>query len=40
LYYAIVAEALGFPYETLFKSADGTVIGEVVSLSKKMEAKK
>ena len=32
---AIIAEALGFTYETLFKSPDGTVIGGAVAVPKK-----
>ena len=31
---AIIAEALGFTYETLFKSTDGTMIGGAVVLPK------
>jgi len=37
---AIIAEALGFTYETLFKSLDGTVIGGVVAVPKKTKSKK
>ena len=37
---AIIAEALGFTYETLFKSPDGTVIGGAVSIPKKAKGKK
>jgi transcriptional regulator with XRE-family HTH domain len=37
---ALIAEALGFTYETLFKSTDGTVIGGVVSIPKKAKGKK
>jgi len=37
---AIIAEALGFTYETLFKSIDGTVIGGVVTIPKSKKAKK
>jgi|TergutMp193P3_1026864.scaffolds.fasta_scaffold61958_2 transcriptional regulator with XRE-family HTH domain len=37
---AIIAEALGFTYETLFKSFDGTVIGGVVAVPKKAKGKK
>ena len=37
---AIIAEALGFTYETLFKSPDGTVIGGVVSVPKKAKGEK
>ncbi|MDR3020931.1 MAG: helix-turn-helix transcriptional regulator [Treponema sp.] len=37
---AIIAETLGFTYETLFKSPNGTVIGGVVTLPKKTKGKK
>ena len=37
---ARIAEALGFTYETLFRSADGTVIGGAVSVPKKTKGKK
>jgi len=37
---ARIAEALGFTYETLFKSADGTVIGGIVTVPKKPKSKK
>ena len=37
---AIIAEALGFTYETLFKSTDGTVIGGAVTIPKKPKVKK
>jgi transcriptional regulator with XRE-family HTH domain len=37
---AVIAEALGFTYETLFKSPDGTVIGGAVSIPKKAKGKK
>jgi len=37
---ARIAEVLGFTYETLFKSADGTVIGGAVSVPKKGKGKK
>jgi transcriptional regulator with XRE-family HTH domain len=36
---AVIAELLGFTYETLFKSPDGTVIGGVVSVPKKGKKK-
>jgi len=37
---AVIAEALGFTYETLFKSADGTIIGGAVAVPKKTKGKK
>jgi transcriptional regulator with XRE-family HTH domain len=37
---AVIAEALGFTYETLFKSPDGTVIGGAVTIPKKGKGKK
>jgi hypothetical protein len=37
---AVIAEALGFTYETLFKSSDGTVIGGAVTIPKKGKSKK
>jgi len=37
---AVIAEALGFTYETLFKSADGTIIGGAVAIPKKAKSKK
>jgi len=37
---ARIAETLGFTYETLFKSVDGTVIGGTVSVPKKAKGKK
>ena len=37
---AKIAEVLGFTYETLFKSADVTVIGGVVVVPKKPKSKK
>ena len=36
---AVIAELLGFTYETLFKAPDGTVIGGVVSVPKKSKKK-
>ena len=32
---AVIAEALGFTYETIFRSPDGTVIGGTVAVPKK-----
>jgi transcriptional regulator with XRE-family HTH domain len=37
---AVIAEALGFTYETLFKSEDGTIIGGSVAVPKKSKGKK
>jgi transcriptional regulator with XRE-family HTH domain len=37
---AIIAETLGFTYETLFKAPNGTVIGGVVAVPKKAKGKK
>lgn len=36
---AVIAEALGFTYETIFRAADGTVIGGAVTVPKKGKKK-